>query len=525
MDQLHFLAVTAVLLAFCHAGYSANIFAIFPTPSVSHQYSCLGFLEGLVAKGHNVTVITTNPKLIDKKPPNYHVIDGSINYQVWENYMRDYQIDIQKERSPFEIMAHFEYVFAEFIDTFFSLDEVQKIIKSPDTKFDLIIYEAFYPAAASASKHFGNIPTVVMSTIPNYLQVESTMGNPILLSYMPSFIVNASDHMTLTERITNIAYYYFTVYIQHVYNYPLQDAVARKYFGDDLEYVSEYERNNSLYLMSGDLSQSYPVPRHPNTIEVGVCHIKPRKPLPEDLKQWMDGAKDGVIYFSLGSNMKGTSLREDLREIFIEVFAKFPNYRIIWKWEDDTPFARKPKNVLLRKWNPQQDILAHPKTKLFISQTGHQSRQEATFYGVPMLCIPLFWDQDYNAKKLVIEGAGLSIPIKELNPDILFEKLQRMLTDNSFKKNMLRLSSLTKDHVMNCPDKVAWWIEYVLRHNGARHLRPASLDLTWYQLYNLDIAAITFSVLTIILFIFYSILKCLGRLCCSSRKDKKIKKR
>ncbi|RZF40392.1 hypothetical protein LSTR_LSTR014995, partial [Laodelphax striatellus] len=152
---------------------------------------------------------------------------------------------------------------------------------SPKSKFDLIIYESFYPAAASASRHFGNIPTVVMSTIPTYIAVESSLGNPIQLSYMPTFILNTGDHMSLSERILNIYYYYFAVYIQHFYNYPLQDAVARKHFGNDLPYVSEFEKNNSLYLLSGDLSQSYPVPRHPNTMEVGVCHINPRKPLPE----------------------------------------------------------------------------------------------------------------------------------------------------------------------------------------------------------------------------------------------------
>ncbi|RZF48136.1 hypothetical protein LSTR_LSTR002202 [Laodelphax striatellus] len=128
MKLTHLLAGIALILTLLLEGQGANIFAIFPTPSVSHQNSCLGFLRGLVARGHNVTVITTDPKLIDEKPPNYRVIDGSINYKVWANYMRDYKIDLQKERSPLEIMAHFEYVFAEFIDVFFSLDEVHEII-------------------------------------------------------------------------------------------------------------------------------------------------------------------------------------------------------------------------------------------------------------------------------------------------------------------------------------------------------------------------------------------------------------
>lgn len=40
---------------------SANILAIFPTASYSHQMPLLGVARALADRGHNLTVITTNP--------------------------------------------------------------------------------------------------------------------------------------------------------------------------------------------------------------------------------------------------------------------------------------------------------------------------------------------------------------------------------------------------------------------------------------------------------------------------------
>ena len=77
----------------------------------------------------------------------------------------------------------------------------------------------------------------------------------------------------------------------------------------------------------------------------------------QDLKAWVEGTKDGVIYFSLGSNMQGTSLPEEKRNAFLDAFARFPNYRIIWKWETDTSFPGQADNIMFKKWIPQQDLL------------------------------------------------------------------------------------------------------------------------------------------------------------------------
>lgn len=61
--------------------------------------------------------------------------------------------------------------------------------------------------------------------------------------------------------------------------------------------------------------------------------------------------------------------------------------------------------------------------------------------------------------------------------------------DFRYRINMRRLSDISKDTVLTPLDQAVWWVEYIIRHKGAPHLRPASLDLHWTQYYLIDIAA------------------------------------
>lgn len=38
-------------------------------------------------------------------------------------------------------------------------------------------------------------------------------------------------------------------------------------------------------------------------------------------------------------------------------------------------------------------------------------------------------------------------------------------------------------------ERAVYWVEYVLRHKGAYHLRSSALDLAWYQYLLLDVVA------------------------------------
>lgn len=84
----------------------------------------------------------------------------------------------------------------------------------------------------------------------------------------------------------------------------------------------------------------------------------------------MDGASDGVIYFSLGTNIICSELSPEIIDVFITAFSELP-YKILWKWDLDT-LAGKPDNVMISKWFPQQDILG--KNLLLHTETTFQGK-------------------------------------------------------------------------------------------------------------------------------------------------------
>lgn len=46
-----------------------------------------------------------------------------------------------------------------------------------------------------------------------------------------------------------------------------------------------------------------------------------------------------------------------------------------------------------------------------------------------------------------------------------------------------------QDRPLSALDEAVWWVEYVIRHKGAPHLKSAVADLSWYQIYLFDLLA------------------------------------
>lgn len=108
-------------------------------------------------------------------------------------------------------------------------------------------------------------------------------------------------------------------------------------------------------------------------------------------------------------------------------------------------------------------------------------------------------------------GTGLFSEISDKSPVFFF----------SYKESILKLSKIHHDQPIKPLERAVFWIEFVMRHKGAKHLRPAAHHLTWYQYHCLDVLAFLFACAAIAGFI---LIKCC-MFCCRkcSRVTKKKK--
>ena len=57
----------------------------------------------------------------------------------------------------------------------------------------------------------------------------------------------------------------------------------------------------------------------------------------------------------------------------------------------------------------------------------------------------------------------------------------------SYKEKAMWLSTIQRNQPIKPLDRAVFWIEFVMRHKGAKHLRPAAHNLAWYQYHSLDV--------------------------------------
>lgn len=69
----------------------------------------------------------------------------------------------------------------------------------------------------------------------------------------------------------------------------------------------------------------------------------------------MDGATDGVILFSMGSNLLSSDFPEEKIQGILNGFSRLKQ-RVLWKLEKEN-VSNLPKNVKIIKWLPQNDVL------------------------------------------------------------------------------------------------------------------------------------------------------------------------
>lgn len=194
--------------------------------------------------------------------------------------------------------------------------------------------------------------------------------------------------------------------------------------------------------------------------------------------------------------------------------------RVIWKFENES-IPNLPENVLIRKWLPQTDILAHPNIVLFISHGGLFSNFEAVNYGIQMLVIPFVGDQFRNAHLIEDSGYGKKMDFQSITRESLYEALDELLTDEKYANRAKEVSAVFRDNIVHPMDEFMWWTEHVIKFRGAKHLKShaANMSIFTYLLIDVLLANLAIFIATI-LTIYYIVKRC-----CFTKKTVDVRKK
>uniref|UniRef100_A0A8C0W471 glucuronosyltransferase n=1 Tax=Castor canadensis TaxID=51338 RepID=A0A8C0W471_CASCN len=216
----------------------------------------------------------------------------------------------------------------------------------------------------------------------------------------------------------------------------------------------------------------------------------------EDFVQ--SSGEDGIVVFTLGSMVP--NITEERANSIASALAQIPQ-KALWRFEVEKP-ATLGANTRLYNWLPQNDLLA------FITHGGANGVYEAIHHGIPMVGIPLFEEQHDNIAHMVAKEAAIGLEIKTMSSADLLRALKTIINNPSYKENAMWLSTIHHDQPLKPLDRAVFWTEFVMRHKGAKHLKPLAHNLTWYQYYSLDVigfllacvATVTFLVIKCCLF-------------------------
>ncbi|XP_019898943.1 UDP-glucuronosyltransferase 2B15 isoform X2 [Esox lucius] len=255
----------------------------------------------------------------------------------------------------------------------------------------------------------------------------------------------------------------------------------------------------------------YPRPFLPNFKFVGGLHCKPAKPLPEAMEEFVQSSGDnGIVVFSLGSMVK--NLTTDRGNQIATALGQIPQ-KVLWRYGGEKPETLSP-NTRVYNWIPQNDLLGHPKTKAFITHGGTNGLYEAIYHGVPMVGVPLFGDQYNNIFQIKNKGAAVMVDFNTMTTEDLLDGLNSVINNSSYKESMMKLSRIHHDQPMRPLDTAVFWIEFVMRNKGAKHLRVQAHNLTWFQYHCLDVAAVLLAILSLVIVVCVKMANFCFRNCC-----------
>lgn len=501
---------------------------VFPVDG-SHWVNMNLMIQGLHARGHEVTVVRTATSwYIKETAPHYTsltiTLPQAMNFEK-EEYYESFLINVLEFRKRISATTVMSFM-REMLNDFAKMHQEASMIgvqmlenktlmqNLRDTQYDVVLIDPGLPVGVLIAYELG-LPMVY-----NVRWITSGEGHfvaaPSPTSYIPTSGAVLPNNMTFSQRLQNTIHYVLNMYIDYYVVCPAYDRLVEKYFDSAVNFYHMLQAAD-IWLMRVDFVFEFPRPTMPNIVYIGGFQCKPSSPLPSELEDFIQSSGDhGFILMSLGTLIK--ALPKDITSRIAAAFAQLPQ-KVIWRHMGEKP-DNLGNNTLLLKWLPQNDLLGHPKIKAFVSHCGTNSIYESIYHGVPIVGLPLLFEQPENVLRIEVRGAAIALDVTQITTESFLDAVRKVVNDPFYRDNMKRLSSLHRDRPMHPLDTAYFWIEFVMRNKGAAHLRTEAYKMPWYSYHSVDVLGFLFGVVLFTIVVFVKIIQCL---CCRSFRKKKPK--
>ncbi|XP_042877104.1 UDP-glucuronosyltransferase 2A3-like [Penaeus japonicus] len=485
--------VLLVSLSICPS-YASKILVLHPMYAASHVLTLRALAKGLVARGHEVTVLRWKDthQYPDANHPNIreHVLainntEGAIPHLTVEeraSFQMPQEIMWSKGTSWTALPVDMFLTISAFCKSLLEREQLREDLRNE--QFDIAIVDVIYNECSLALAHDLGLPSV------GYWAFTFSGGEPQYTtafsppSCVPMILSHCPEVMNFWERLWN----HFLAFSSHVVmqtQFAVTSHQIRKYLPSS-PWPADLLSNLSGMLINTHPAVDNPRLLPPSFISVGGMQIRPPQPLPQDLEDFIAGSGDaGVILFTMGFIFNPKTVPLSVIQAFMGAFGRLEQ-RVLVKLEGT--FEHTPPNVKVVDWLPQQDILAHRKTVLFFTHCGMHGVLEALHYGVPMVGMPVFADQEDVLIRLQERGVAKGVH-KQASEDEIFQAIKDVLNDSRYRQNALRLSRVLRDQIQSPQDHALWLVEHVINTKGADHLKTAARHLNFVQFFGLDILA------------------------------------
>lgn len=386
-----------------------------PVPGHIHPFGALG--RELIARGHRVSFIHV-PDLADRVQNEEleFIPIGASEYPRGSLHASLAELGRRKGLSALKFTIH-----EVARSTDIMLRHAPDAIKSAG--ISMILADQTEPAAASIAERL-NLPFV---TVCNALLLNREPSVPPPFTgwrYNPSFWAGIRNTMGYfaSDRLTK----------------PITEVVQSRRRAWGLPPHRTPEDSFSPLAQISQQPQLFDFPRQ--RLGASFHYVGPlRRPKalrPEFPWERLDG--NPLIYASLGTLQNS---RPDIFHLFAQACQETNAQLVIAHGGGLTEEQGRqlPGNTVAVSYAPQLDLLA--RSALTITHAGLNTVLDSLTFGVPLIAIPITYEQPAIARRIVFRSVGETIPFPRLTPHLLRNKIRRLLAlDSPYRANAARMA-------------------------------------------------------------------------------------